>query len=255
MSEGISNAPQTLDGWYALHDFRRVRWDAWKRLSGDEQRAILSELHDWIEPLQALQTSGNAGFGQFSMVGHKADLLFLHFQPTVAGLIDVKTAFSQTRFADFTEAPYSYFSVVELGSYLGRPGVDPLDDPELRARLHPAVPGMEHVCFYPMNKKRQGQDNWYTLPAAERREYLKEHGQIGRTYAGRVKQIITGSMGLDDWEWGVTLFAEDPLQFKKLVYEMRFDEGSARFGEFGPFLVGRRAEPGQLQEMLLSSHR
>jgi hydrogen peroxide-dependent heme synthase len=102
-----------------------------------------------------------------------------------------------------------------------------------------------------MNKKRDGEDNWYMLSMEDRREMMKSHGMIGRSYAGKVRQIITGSVGLDDWEWGVTLFGEDPLQFKKLVYEMRFDEASARFGEFGPFYVGNYLTQEDLSALLL----
>jgi peroxiredoxin len=240
MNETHSAAPQTLDGWFALHDFRTFDWRSWKQLSPSDRQDILSELFDWQQEQQIQQDAHLAGFGAFSIVGHKADFMWLHFRRAVHELVDVKHSLNQIRFGDYLQSPYSYFSVVELGGYLSKPGTDPLADPELKARLQPSVPGLEHVCFYPMNKKRQGNDNWYTLQGDERREYLKAHGMIGRTYAGRVKQIITGSMGLDDWEWGVTLFAEDALQFKKLVYEMRFDEGSARFGEFGPFLVGHR---------------
>jgi chlorite dismutase len=101
-----------------------------------------------------------------------------------------------------------------------------------------------------MNKKRDGPDNWYSLEAPERGELMRAHGRTGRRYAGKVSQIVTGSIGLDDWEWGVTLFADDPIQFKKLIYEMRFDEVSARFAEFGPFYVGRRLRAEDLRRWL-----
>ena len=101
-----------------------------------------------------------------------------------------------------------------------------------------------------MNKKREGNDNWYSLTIDERKAMMRKHGMIGRQYAGKVKQIITGSVGFDDWEWGVTLFADDALQFKKLVYEMRFDEVSARFGEFGEFFVGNLLSLDKLDHML-----
>jgi chlorite dismutase len=94
-----------------------------------------------------------------------------------------------------------------------------------------------------MSKKREGSENWYSLSADQRADLMRAHGRTGRRYAGKVSQIVTGSIGLDDWEWGVTLFSDDPLQFKRLVYEMRFDEVSARFAEFGPFYVGRRLRP------------
>ncbi len=245
-----SPAPQTLDGWFALHDFRIIDWQRWKGLSSDEKRTAMRELSMLNQGFSEDESVNKAGFGMFAVVGHKADLLFLHFRPSVEELIEAKYRLNQTRFADFLSSPYSYFSVVELSSHLAKPGVDPLENPATRERLQPKVPAADFVCFYPMNKKRVHHDNWYTLSEEERREYLMAHGTIGRTYAGRVKQIITGSMGLDDWEWGVTLFADDPLQFKKLVYEMRFDEGSARFGEFGPFLVGERIKDSNLSRLL-----
>jgi chlorite dismutase len=133
---------------------------------------------------------------------------------------------------------------------MSKPGVDPLEDPDIVVRLKPILPKNNHICFYPMNKRREGADNWYMLSMDERRTMMRSHGMIGRSYAGRVKQIITGSVGLDDWEWGVTLFADDALTFKKLVYEMRFDRVSAQYGDFGDFYVGNILNPAKLQAML-----
>jgi chlorite dismutase len=101
-----------------------------------------------------------------------------------------------------------------------------------------------------MDKRRQGNDNWYMLPMEDRRSLMRSHGMIGRQYAGKVKQIITGSVGFDDYEWGVTLFSDDVLQFKKLVYEMRFDEVSARYGEFGSFFVGNILQEERIHPFL-----
>ena len=124
---------------------------------------------------------------------------------------------------------------------------DDLEDQRLKlgARLLPQVPDRRYVCFYPMNKRRYGSDNWYSCPIEERQLLMREHGMIGRRYAGQVTQVISGSIGFDDWEWGVDLFADDPLVFKKLVYEMRFDESSARYAEFGPFYFGIRLAPAR----------
>ena len=158
---------------------------------------------------------------------------------------------------------YSYLAVVELGTYeltahatamLARrgatpesPGFDEALREEMtkiaRPRLFPAVPDRRYLCFYPMSKRRGEQVNWYDLPGPERGAFMKGHGEIGRKYAGQVQQLIQGSVGLDDWEWGVTLFARDPLDFKKLVTEMRFDEVSAKYAEFGDFYVGRVRAP------------
>jgi chlorite dismutase len=125
-----------------------------------------------------------------------------------------------------------------------------MQNPEIIARLKPALPKAKHICFYPMNKRREGNDNWYMLDMETRKNMMRSHGMIGRSYAGKVKQIITGSVGFDDWEWGVTLFADDALQFKKLVYEMRFDEVSARYGEFGDFYVGNLLDQALFNDLL-----
>ena len=118
------------------------------------------------------------------------------------------------------------------------------------SRLFLEMPRRRHVCFYPMNKRRGEAKNWYSASFEDRAAMMREHGHIGRRYAGKVTQIISGSIGFDDWEWGVDLFAEDPIVFKKLIYEMRFDEASAKFAEFGPFYTGLQFAPGQLREYL-----
>jgi chlorite dismutase len=114
----------------------------------------------------------------------------------------------------------------------------------VQRRLYPALPPqLPYVCFYPMSKRRDAGQNWYTLPIDERNRLMREHGMTGRRYAGRILQIITGAVGFENWEWGVTLFAADPLDFKKLVTEMRYDEASSLYAEFGDFFVGRVMSP------------
>ena len=118
------------------------------------------------------------------------------------------------------------------------------------ARLFPELPKHRYICFYPMDRRRGEDKNWYTVPIEERARQMNEHGLVGRRYAGEVKQIITGSIGFDDWEWGVDLFADDPLVFKKLIYEMRFDEVSAVYALFGTFYVGLRCSWCELGKLL-----
>ena len=120
----------------------------------------------------------------------------------------------------------------------------------MHPRLFPEMPPHKFICFYPMDRKRGEEKNWYQLPMAERQRQMQEHGDIGRRYAGKVKQIISGSIGFDDWEWGVDLFADDPLVFKKLIYEMRFDEVSAVYALFGTFYVGRRIAANEIGSLL-----
>jgi peroxiredoxin len=245
----MSEALQTLEGWYVLHDFRTIDWASWKMVSQQERQAALDELltlqQEWANTEEAKQGST----GLFSIVGHKGDLLFMHLRPSLQELNKLENRFNKTKFAEFTVPTYSYVSVVELSNYVAK-DVDPETDPYVQGRLKPILPKTNHVCFYPMNKRREGNDNWYMLTIEDRRNMMRSHGMIGRSYAGRVTQIISGSVGFDDWEWGVTLFADDPITYKKLVYEMRFDEVSARFGEFGSFFVGNRVEKNELIEFL-----
>jgi hydrogen peroxide-dependent heme synthase len=249
----MPEAPGTLEGWYALHDFRRIDWPRWKALAVEERAAITAEAAAFLEAAEAHRDAPEGASALYSIVGHKADLMFLHLRPTIDELNALERAFARTRLADYTTEPYSYVSITELGLYeIQSRGVveNPMSAPFVRARLKPQIPDKRYMTFYPMNKLRGEQVNWYMLPIEERRAMMRGHGTIGHKYAVVVQQMITGSVGLDDWEWGVTLFTEDPLQFKKLVYEMRFDEASAKYAEFGPFLLGMRVTPGELDALL-----
>lgn len=246
----MNEAALTLEGWYALHDFRSMDWSAWKAADDEERAGALEELHQFLQEWGDTEFSKKGSTAVYSIVGQKADILFMHLRETLEELNALENAFNKTTFAQYTTKAYSYVSIVELSNYLASGEGDPKANPEIRARLEPILPKSKHICFYPMNKKRDLSDNWYMLSIEERRGMMRSHGMIGRSYAGKVKQIITGSVGLDDWEWGVTLFADDALQFKKLVYEMRFDEVSARFGEFGSFFVGNLLNEPLLEQML-----
>jgi chlorite dismutase len=182
-------------------------------------------------------------------VGQKADFMMMLLRPTLEELNAIENEFNKTTLAQYTIPVHSYVSIVELSNYLPE-GEDPYQNPQILARLYPELPKAKHICFYPMDKRRNGEDNWYMLPMEDRRRMMRSHGMIGRQYAGKVKQVITGSVGFDDYEWGVTLFADEALQFKKLVYEMRFDEVSARFGEFGAFYVGNLLEEDKVYSFL-----
>jgi hydrogen peroxide-dependent heme synthase len=233
----MSEVAQTYEGWYSLHDFRSIDWTTWKMLSSDERQAAIHEFLNLLEKWNSTQTRKEGSHALYTIVGQKADFMMMILRPTLEDLNAIETEFNKTKLAEYTVPMHSYVSVVELSNYLPA-GQDPLQSPEFLARLYPTLPKTKYVCFYPMDKRRQGDDNWYMLSMEDRRKMMRSHGMIGRGYAGKVRQIITGSVGFDDYEWGVTLFADDSLQFKKLVYEMRFDEVSARFGEFGAFFVG-----------------
>jgi peroxiredoxin len=258
--------PETLEGWSVLHLMYRVRWSELRPLAPPDRHRMAEEA------ARALTVADSGATAWVQVLGHKADLMVICFRRTFEELAQAQLAITRTPLHDHLEATQSYVSVVELGMYemtakiheqLGarfKTGTDEFErafDAEMEAqrqrvmsRLFLDMPKNRHVCFYPMNKRRGETQNWYVEAFERRAAMMREHGMIGRHYAGRITQVISGSIGFDDWEWGVDLFADDPLVFKKLIYEMRFDEASARFAEFGPFYVGLQFAPEQLGAFL-----
>jgi hydrogen peroxide-dependent heme synthase len=263
-------APNTLEGFAILHQFFHLKQREWARCSEDARAQILAEAVSTFAAMAEREDGQSALFGE---LGHKGDLLIIHFRRTFDELGEAERDLASTTLSEFLEQSSSYISVIEIGLYestvklhadlVGR-GLAPdslqwreavaadiaAQRTRLASRLWPIIPQRRYVCFYPMNKRRAGADNWYMLPLEERQRLMHDHGLIGRRYAGQVNQIISGSIGFDDWEWGVDLFADDPLVFKKLVYEMRFDESSARYAEFGPFHFGIRLAPSELDRLI-----
>jgi peroxiredoxin len=261
--------PLTIEGSSVLHQMFRFRWTEWRKLSAVQQHEIAAEAS------AALLQMENDVAGQtalFSLLGHKGDLLVVHFRNSFDQLKAAELALSRLRLGDYLEQTTSYLSVVELGLYdssvklyrtLREQGTEPhsaewnavieetikRQTEAMRPRLFPQIPSARYICFYPMDRRRGEDKNWYSLPIEERQRQMEEHGLVGRRYAGTVRQIITGSIGFDDWEWGVDLFADDPLVFKKLIYEMRFDEVSAVYALFGTFYVGVRCPAAGLEEL------
>jgi chlorite dismutase len=264
----VPPVPITIEGSSVLHQMLRFRWAAWRALGQADRQAIAQEAGAVLAEMEGGEKSA-----LYSLLGHKGDLLLVHYRESFDELKQAELRLQSLRLWDYVEPTTSYLSVVELGLYestvktyhdLVARGVEP-NSPEwereiedvmqrqreaMRARLYPQVPPTRYVCFYPMDRKRAEQKNWYTLPLEERQRQMHEHGLVGRRYAGQVRQIISGSIGFDDWEWGVDLFADDPLQFKKLIYEMRFDQVSAEYALFGSFFVGVRVSAGKLGDLL-----
>ncbi|MFQ5688902.1 MAG: hydrogen peroxide-dependent heme synthase [Gemmatimonadota bacterium] len=261
--------PATLEGWYLLHQLFRLPWPALKQLPADRTAAMASELAGVLADASASPEGGWSGV--YRIYGGGSDLLFLHFRPSLEEIGQAERTLQLTELGDHLQLTRDYVSVVELGLYALTTDLahrmaerdEPVSPEEWAAeveaalaehrelgyvqrRLHPVQPEeMPYVCFYPMNKRRSGDRNWYTLSLEQRSQLMHEHGTVGRRYAGRISQIISGSMGLDDWEWAVTLFARDPLDFKDVVTEMRFDKASAEYAEFGDFYVGKRVRPDE----------
>jgi len=265
--------PLTLEGSSLLHQFFRFDWKAWRTCAEVERKQIVANAIDVLKGLERAKPDAAVQTALFSELGHKGDLILVHFRESFEALNQVELDLAQTELYDFLTPTHSYVSVVELGLYessrktyeaaaaKGFEQHSPEWNAEIAAslqrgaaamapRIYPAIPDAKYLCFYPMDRKRGEQVNWYTVPFAERQRMMHEHGMIGRRYGDVVKQIISGSIGMDDWEWGVDLFAEDPVIFKKLIYEMRFDEVSAVYALFGQFYLGVRLQIDNLTNWL-----
>src|SRR5690625_1211807 len=244
-------AVETMDGWYCLHDTRAIDWSAWKLATSDERKNAIDELRHIVTKWEQVENEEKGSHVVHQVIGQKADLMFMLLRPTVEELIKMENDLNKSAMGEFLIPTHSHFSVIELSKYQPqKDGVDPETLPETQARLKPTLPKWEYISFYPMSRRREGNDNWYTLEKGERGKLLYEHSLTGRKYAGIVKQFITGSIGFDKWEWGVTLFAHDVLQLKKIVYEMRFDEATSRYGEFDDFYIGAYIDKEDLPSLL-----
>lgn len=247
----MSHAAETLDGWYSLHLFYAIDWASWRLVPEAERTQMLAEFEGLLTELKGAKDEGKGDHVAYNVAGQKADILLWFLRPEMKELTAIETAINKLPIADHFIPTYSYVSVVELSNYLaGQSDEDPYENPHVRARLYPQLPETDYICFYPMNKRRNETYNWYMLSMEARKKLMYDHGMIGRKYAGKIKQFITGSVGFDDFEWGVTLFSDDVLQFKKIVYEMRFDETTARYGEFGSFFIGNKLDSDALHTMM-----
>ncbi|XGI84296.1 heme-binding protein [Halorutilales archaeon Cl-col2-1] len=245
-------APDTAEGWYILHDMRTVDWDDWESAGRGKKKSAVSDGEEFLEDLEGDGDEGDQAV--YSVVGDKADLMFIYLRETLEELNAIERQFESTALAEFTTRTDSHVSVTELGGYTNEEiASDELEESTrkfVESRLYPSIPDTNFVSFYPMNKKREKGQNWYSLPKEEREEMMKSHGMIGRQYAGEVTQTISGSVGIDDWEWGVDLFGDDMIPIKHLVYEMRFDEASAKYADFGPFYTGIRFPASDLDAFM-----
>jgi chlorite dismutase len=258
----------TLEGWYTHHQLFTIDRTALRVLAPAERAEAAVRA---VAALQALAAPEGGGWSAPALlIGSSADVMVLHFRPTLDAIGEAQRRVLASSLPQVLRPAGSFLSVTEAGMYgvtaklareaVARGGVEgdaeytaelerrleaERASPHVQRRLYPPRPGeaMPYVCFYPMSKRRAPQQNWYALSGEERSRLMWEHGKSGRRFAGRVFQVITGAIGFDAWEWGVTLFAGDPLEFKHVVTEMRFDEVSAQYAEFGAFWVGRLLEP------------
>src|SRR6201997_3158484 len=246
------------EGWHCLHLFYRIEYGQWQLLGREEQNAAKTSLSSLVHEVRAMESTQLLTLG---MVTPKADIGFMLIMPDLHNANRIEKRLSLSLGADVLAPVYSYLSLTEESEYITTeeeyaqtldPNIrrDPAKLAEAmnsfdermkhywQERVYPTLPDWPVVCFYNMSKRRGEQRNWYALPCEERKRLMKGHAAIGREFAGKVKQLVTGSTGLDDAEWGVTLFARDTFQIKKIVYEMRFDPVSAEYADFGEFFIG-----------------
>jgi len=267
--------PATLtpeNGWHFLHLFYKVDRDRLRGFSDAERAAGRDEL---AKALGAKRSGAVEQIQCFAVPGHKADFGVMLAGPDLKALHAVETAIAASPVGAALVPSYSFYSITEVSEYVpdaeqyaailrDREHLDPESsifktkvaayaerlEPMNQQRLYPDFPDWPCVCFYPMSKMRSGEQNWYMLPFEERSELMSHHGRSGMKFAGRVSQLITASTGLDDWEWGVTLWARNPTYLKDIVYTMRFDESSAKYALFGDFYFGFFLPPVELVETL-----
>lgn len=243
----MAETVQTYDGWYSLHDFRTIDWEKWQKTNEAERKQALEEFQSLISDWEKVEKEKQGSHALFSIVGQKADLMFMTLRPTMKDLNMLENKLNKTALAHYMKPAYSYVSIIEKSSYT-KPQTDPYEDPVMLSKLFPKIFDTEYICFYPMSKLRGETDNWFTLPKEERGRMMFDHIKTAKPFTEQVKRIVTGSIGLDDYEWGVTLFCDDPLQFKKLIYDTRFDEVSAKYGIFGSFYIGNRLPRSEVND-------
>ncbi|UCC99518.1 MAG: heme-dependent peroxidase [Phycisphaerales bacterium] len=263
-------APQTLEGWFVLKEVYSVDWPKWRALDPETRDKAIASAEQWLDVAPSDRQGGSA---VYSVLTQKGDLMFVHYRSSPDELNRVELSLRQLPLFEFLVPAGSFLSVIELEldelAAIARrkltdqgiiPGAEQYDEffetemakqkQRLKDRLFPKIPNTRYICFYPMTRRRGGRVNWYTLAENERRELMRGVGRIGHAYHEQVTQIVSGAIGLDDWEWGVSLYADDMLVFKKLLYEMRFDTASALYAEFGPVHVGIRVNMDQLGDLL-----
>ncbi|MEI6714006.1 MAG: hydrogen peroxide-dependent heme synthase [Verrucomicrobiota bacterium] len=260
MSQSSVSPVVPLHGWHVLHLFYRIEHGQWAMLSSEEQIAAKTQLTELIQEIRAIE---NTQLIVFSVVSPKADLGFMLITPDLHTANACEKKLSLGLGPDVLQSVYSFLSMTEESEYITsseeyaltlekEQGVAP-GTPEFeksmgefaarmakytKDKLYPLMPVWEVICFYPMSKRRAPGQNWYGLSFEERKALMAGHGRVGRQYHGKILQLITGSTGLDDLEWGVTLFAHDSYYIKDIVYKMRFDEVSVNYAEFGDFYIG-----------------
>src|SRR5688572_12115692 len=276
-----AHPPETAEGWYALHQVFTIDRRGLRGLAREELDRMRRDATECLRRLTARSSSADESRKGWtvvvSLIGSAGDVMLVHFRESLDALGEAQALLAREPLFDYLRPTYSFLSVTEAGFYhltaeasreaeaaggkhgdaaytarLAERVERELQSAHVQRRLYPPIPPeMPYVCFYPMSKRRDAEQNWYALTLAERSRLMMTHGLTGRRYAGKVVQIITGAIGLAAWEWGVTLFAKDPLEFKRLVTEMRFDEVSANYAEFGDFYVGRLVDGGEWVEGLI----
>lgn len=242
---------ETLEGWYCEHLSWHFNWQQLRQLTPDQRQAVLNSFQKLNQSFASSEPNNGSHYW-FLVNGFHADLGLMILRPQLEDLSAIEVAIAKSILGSVLMPAKSFVSVTEVGTYTGKPKSD-RGWAYVNAHLKPQLPQLNYICFYPMNKRRWPNANWYQLPYEERQKEIREHGKIGRSYAGKIKQYITGAIGLDDDEWGVTLFADDILEIKRIVTEMRYAAASAIYGDFPYFIVGSKVDGDGLAKLLLDN--
>ena len=213
---GLEKVPETYEGWFSLHANYSINFEKWRSWSGEQQSEALQSFKAFIGNLEAAHEAHTSSYAMYQINGHKGDIMFWFLQPSLQELNEVELTLKKLPIFSVLQPESSFVSVIEVSNYVK----SPKDHPKVQARLYPKIPRLACMCFYPMAKQRNLTDNWYMLDRQSRGSMMRSHGQIGKKYEDTIKEFTTGAFGMDDWEWGITLMSDDPIQFKKIVNDI-----------------------------------
>lgn len=235
----------TKNGWYFLHLFWKIDWPAYKQVDKEVKRANFGELNQLLDEFEESVQNGQGSYATGRVIGHKADFAIMILHEDIQTLIDWQDRLKRLDLFNEAELVVSYLSVCEVTNYLLEKLTD--SNPYIQNKLRPKIGVDKYFCFYPMNRKR----DWFSLPFEERKRMLSSHNRVGKGYDKKISHYVTNSFGFDDHQWAVTLGVDDFEDIKNIVYEMRFDEASAKYGDFPYFITGEFLQRDQLENYFI----
>lgn len=238
------------DGSYALHLFYTVDWKSWYQTTEAIRSEALDEFQQFMDKWDENEQEKAGSYGVFNIVGQKADILLMFLRPTMEELIQLENEWNHALLAQFINVSYSFVSIVEKSTFEKSKQMNGIDK-RLKKDFHTVIPKDTYICFYPMSKDKN-ESNWYGISAEERRKLMMKHVQTVQAYNGKISRIVTGAVGLDDYEWGVSLFSSEPKLFKQMLYDSKFDEVHASYTTFGSFYIGQYIDKDVVNQYFIS---